>query len=140
MRFAFAILLLCTSARSAEFRLSPDTPPLAREAIGRAVAEYQAYGAVLPRICFKWATRGQCPYGAYAMSTMHRNGKRVIWTIFINATDLTWPRWEVALDDIVLHEIGHAEGWDHQPADSVMENPIRSHLRASDIARIGGSQ
>jgi len=139
MRFAFAILLLCASARSAEFRLSPDTPPLAREAILRALAEYQAHGAVLPRICFKWATRGQVPYGNYAMTTMHRNGRHKTYVIFINATDMTWPRWEISLDLIADHEIGHTLGWQHQPADSVMESPTREHLRASDIARIGDS-
>ena len=139
MRTALLILLLCASCHaSTRLVFAQDTPGEAMQSVVRAIAVYSSAGAKLPcKIRIVWDTRGAVvPFGWYA-ATFRRNGR---WTIAINAHDMYWPRWEISLDRIFLHEIGHTLGWMHEPADSVMESPIYEHLTQSDLARIGGSK
>jgi hypothetical protein len=130
------LFLFCAGAAGADWSASANMPAEARDAIRRSRAEYEAHGAQLPRICYKWATKGQVPAGAYGMSVMKRNSRGRAWVIFINATDFSWPRWELAVDQVLLHETGHCLGWGHERADSVMEAVLRCHLFLADILRL----
>lgn len=133
MGAVFVLLLLISPfCPASEFTLSREAPPEVRQAICRVQAEYKAAGAALPKIHFIWATQGQCEKGAYGEAY----ARRTCWVVLINATDFTWPRWEISLDKLLLHECGHTLGWGHSPADSVMESVCREHLLFSDLSRI----
>jgi hypothetical protein len=128
MKF-FLASILAASCHASESRNMPDT---AKDAVHRAKWEYQKYGAKLPKTRFIWAEKGQCPRGCYAVAYRHRG----YWVVFLNATDFTWPRWEVSLDAIVLHEISRTLEWGDCPADSVAERVVYDHLSVSDLSRI----
>lgn len=126
------LLLLYSTLHATEFRVSANTPAFAQASIARALAEYEKHNATLPRIEFKWVTRDAPFIPGYACFAQRRKG----FVVFLNAYGFEWPRAEVSLDLIYLHEIGHCLGWKHHEADSVMEEVGRTHLSQSDIARI----
>jgi hypothetical protein len=137
MRYALSIFLLCASC-SAAVCFDRNVPREAKESARRAAMQFESAGATLPRIRIKWdRTNKYCPWGFYAIT--YQRGKCFI--VAINANDKKPPRWEVSLDHILMHEFYHALfGPEHQPADSVCENPLYDHLTQGDLARIGGSK